>query len=794
MHGETAAKLTLGCVYRGVVTSREEDGTYTVSIGSPAQEVRGVLLAVPVFGGLMGFNVKCRLTKDTEVELAYGEPSFIHSVLPRNSSDWVNARNRSLIWGEPSDPKSKGKDNFSEVTDDLVEGEIEISNLFGVALSLLTTLSRMSSGDRAAVECHLINDMVRVISAQYRHISGIGDDLIFDRGRPTMERRWSSYRHELMNALKDKEPLAELNGDEVARNTVENERVTALGRHRFIELVGFAGDFIHSFVADPPDAAVKLAGAVTQDGAGKSWIHRNSDGSLIFQSVADIRFERVCRIPVVQRIASHEDPEVTEKTKYDALNKEYLKLPKFGRLESKNAFLMAYHIRQYARWLSRYHAFARTLQLDKEYKIKSEAQSAKPSWTNAEQDRDDKNGKDIYFDAYACFCILRDGSIVLHDGYGSSIVASHGNVQISASRNIDLEAAGDVRIVAGNNLYLRARRNIEIITHAGGIILYSYAWLKALCAKGSLWLRSSARTDEDPPDPLIQGGPKPEIAGDDSGRGKAVLIESTDGELMLRSSSGMTIQSDGSSEEIKDALVVHSNSDLILRGKRSTQVSSPRTTSLSGGQSLAMAASTLISNANQVFIGSPASGLVYRGGRLFAPVIESLVSSANSHTNLSGQVGKRDDSVAKPEFNNDNANEALAKAVELVTKGPQLEYESRADGPVWYFCQADQYLYDDFDGMLGSRPETLTQQYLRKDNPTHVSNNEYATWNMKFQVTGTRTRNEGGFGNQERLMRASDEGEDLHKPSTKQPSDNATVTLSWSSHDMTMKVLKGKGE
>lgn len=785
----TDARLTPGCIYRGVVKSREADGTYTVSLGTPAEEVRGVLLAVPVFGGLMGFNVKCRLTKDTIVEMAYGKPSFIHAVLPRNNTDWVNARNRSLLWGDPGDPDSVGEDNFTEITDDMLEGEVEISNLFGVALSLLTTLSRMSAGDRAAVECSLLNDMVRVISSQYRHISGIGDDLIFDRGRPTMERRWSSYRHELMNALKEKEPLAQMNGDEVIRDKDVDERVKAIGRHRFIELIGFAGDFIHSFVTDPAEAAVKMAGETV---SGKSWIHRNTDGSVIVQSVADIRFERVCRIPVPVRVASHEDPEITTKTRYDSLDREYLKLPKFGKIDDKNAYMMAYHIRQYARWLSRYHAFARTLQQPDEYKVPGENNTPKPSWTNAEKDREEVNSTDLYFDAYACFSILRDGSIVLHDGYGSSIVTSNGNVQIAAARHLDLEAAGDIRIIAGGSLYLRARRNIELIAAAGGIVLYSYAWLKALCTKGSLWLRSAARVSEDPPEPAFPGGPVPEIAGSDDGRGKAVLIESTDGELMIRSGTGMTIQSDGFGEEIQDSLVIHSRSDLIVRGLRSAQVSTPRTLSLSGSQSVAVAATAIISNASQIFIGSPGNGLVYKGGRLFATIVESMANISNAHINLSGQCGKRKDPVERPEFDNEQANENLKEAIRLISEGPELEWDNRAEGPLWYFCPAEQYLQDDGDGAPGGKPETITQQYIRLDNPQ--TGNGYTNWDLRIRLTGTRTRAEGGFGNQESLMQASSEGSNLHAPATGDSSTFSEITLAWSGAPMTMRALKGKDE
>jgi len=176
---EAACVLQVGCVYRGEISTRNVDGTYNLTVTQPRATVRNAMLALPVFGGLMGFNVNARLAAGTAVEFGFGNPSFIHAVLPESNMDWLNARNRSAIWGETLSEMKDGADieHFANTPFDMVEGEFEIANLFGVAMHFLFTMMRMSAGDRAAVECHLINDMVRVISHQYRHFSGIGEDL-----------------------------------------------------------------------------------------------------------------------------------------------------------------------------------------------------------------------------------------------------------------------------------------------------------------------------------------------------------------------------------------------------------------------------------------------------------------------------------------------------------------------------------------------------------------------------------------------------------------------------------------
>jgi 5-methylthioribose kinase len=185
-----ATDLTHGTVYTGKIIAREPDGNYTVRVIDPEQTLHGVRLAFPVLGGLLGLNVMCNLPERTSVKLVHGRPPFIIATIPELPEDFRNARNRSLLWGPDADTAVGVTDGYSYHANDLLEGEVEISNLYGVALDFLTTLMRMRAGDRAMVECHMINDMVRIISGQYRHISGLGEDLIYDHGRPTLERTW----------------------------------------------------------------------------------------------------------------------------------------------------------------------------------------------------------------------------------------------------------------------------------------------------------------------------------------------------------------------------------------------------------------------------------------------------------------------------------------------------------------------------------------------------------------------------------------------------------------------------
>jgi len=837
---EAAAALKPGSVYNGTVIARQSDGAYTLQCDQPNQRVEGAALAAPIFGGLMGLNVKCHVPPGTVVKFAYGSPSVIYATIPAANADAKNAKSRSLVWGPDADEAIGLSDLFSDAAEDLLEGETEITNLFGVAMEFLTTMIRMHAGDRASVECHLINDMVRLISSQYRHVSGLGEELIFDHGRPTRERTWSSYRHEVLGVLKTRDPLAALKGDEVDRDKVAEARVTAMGRSRFLELLGYAGDFIHQFVQDPPATMIRMmeesspgADDGAKSGAGKSWIHQNSDGSIIMQSVADIRFERVCRIPVPVRFGNHEDPEITKNREYEKLDeagRRLLKLPSFTEADRGSVFQLAYHIRSYSRWLSRVHSFARVLQLSSEYKVPTEAGSPVPSWTNGEKDKSDENAGTVYYETYSCMTMTRDGSIVMHDGYGGSVVMSNGNIQISASRHLDLECAGDMRLVAGGSIFMKALRNIEISATGGGLVLHGYAWLKGLCEKGTLWLRSNAVTSKEVPaeDVLATkgGGPVPEVAGyeESTTDGVAVLIESAAGRSVYRSEKNMDFLVDGQPEDENDNsanITMFTRGDLAISGRRSTDIHTPGNLTLAGSRSVSIATSTLVSNAGELYIGTntDAPSLHLKGGKLFCAQFEAALIDANAiRTVKSGGTAPVPDpqpnesikthynhvyalpdnvKVEQPTNENTNALASIARAKRLINSTPAIPWANAQTGPSWGFPDGGEYVWDLRDGDANVVPETVTQQYIRLDvvgfdesgEPKESSDTDYwdgdgyQLWNISTGSTlagkQPRTKAAGGFGLRETQAKANDVGEDLHKPSNVDPADMPLPELKW---------------
>ena len=810
--------LKVGTTYTGRVVEVTATNTYTVMLDAPVGEnVTGVVLASAIVSGMLGFHDSRVLAIDTSVAIAYGSPSFIFAVFPNAPPDEVNGANRSLVWGDPvSRVNDAGRFASTNVAEDLVAGEFDFDNLFGVGLRFLTGLISMKAGDRAKVECHLYNDMVRIVSQQFRHIHGLGEDLIFDHGRPTLERGYTSYRHELMGKELETEPLFSLNGDEVDKDSVD--RVNASARHRYLEYMGFVGDFIHRFVCDPPATLVSLATASSGRRAGKFWEHIGSDGSYMMHSVADIRFERVTKIPVFHRKASHESPATTKERRYRELKRDFLKAWDYGSYDAKDAYRTAYQLRLYARWLTRYQAYARALQLDSEYDVQSEHDSPAPDWNNAEADRTAANADLEYFEAYSSYSILRDGSQVIHDGYGSSAVFSNGNVQVSASRHLELEAGGDIR-VSCSSFFLKARRHIELSASAGGIILHSFAFLRALCEKGSVHLRSDAKPpDHETPDEPKDGVEPPiDLVVLDA----AILLESVEGKTAIRSEKQVSIAVEGSPEDSDSRS--DDECDIIMSTKGSFRVRTQKFIIFGAAKDIIASARNWAQKVGKwyadvgeifwdKFYLSPKSGVIQ---------IQRLdVKTLRAESNISGPrrgplpppgtrvpVGPHtnhitvlDKDIEWKEGEDPDAQASLDFAP-TAKSDPISPWEKDAEDAKWEFLGPVDYYWDDREERKGALVQTLTQQYIIRDNLAHLwggaaryGGEHHETWNWsmdKLQVSKRVGEKKVGFGGEAKQYSEA-AGDNLHAASLKSPSqlgDNATAS-SWSTNSVSMRMLK----
>jgi hypothetical protein len=489
--------LSSNRVYTGVV-ERVDDARRLLSVAvDGTNSVHECLYAGGIFSGMFGLQTRFLPSKGTRVSMLYGRTCYVLGCLPSQGMDQVAGGSATMTGcglpvAESSFRRPSGSDGAAQVQthpSDLLEGELDLSNAFGTGMRLLTAMASINAGDRAKVEACLLNDMVRIVSETFRHYSSFGNYEIYNDGRLNVRFDGTSYPFEAAGVGKS-EPRTALKD---AYSADFQQVVGETGRWRFSEYVGFLGDFVTRLVTDPTEAIGDYAASNAR--AGKARYHVNGDGTILMQSVAEIVLERVVRIPVPVEINRPDDPRGNKQADFASLDAKYLKLWEYGN-NPEDMAKTCYQLREYARWLSNYHSYARFHQLKKDWKVPSEAESPEPVYHNWEEDKV-PNAQQKFIEAYATIRIMRDGSIVSMDGSGSSVTMANGNVHACAARNMHFEAAGDMTFTAGNDMHFLAGRSLAFTAVLGGFAMKARSYFRVLCEKGSFWLKS----DLDPDNP-----------------------------------------------------------------------------------------------------------------------------------------------------------------------------------------------------------------------------------------------------------------------------------------------------
>jgi hypothetical protein len=551
---EVKSTFIQGRPYKGYIIGADVNAhTYTVYIPEIEQRLKNVVFALPVISSLLGMKLRYNPPLGSKVSLLYGLPPIIIGMLESDSPESTNFS----MTGYSDNPVSSTNlttpasvPEFGIVKSDLLEGEMEISNDIGVALQLLTALARMNAGDRASVECHLLNEMVRIVSENYSQFSCMGETNIYNDGRLNHTETATSYEHEAWGLLNEKDKKMNIGKEGFEIDLASIDSINTIGRSRYHYYKCWLGDFIHQFISDP----LTTIGDLSQTNAhisGKSKSYFGNDGTILLQSTNEIALEKVTRVLVPIRKQPSVGPNGNLYSEFDTLEKKYLKIWDFGGPSKKNIHKTMFQLREYARWLSSFHSLARFHQLPKEWKVDDEITTPAPVWTNKEKDVENANAGEVdFYESYSTIRIMRDGGILLYDSYGHTYASGKFGVMISSATDFYSEAAGDMRFVS-NNMYLTARKNVEIAAIRGGLKLKARTLLHALCEWGSIWFKSDAQ------DPGAPGFTQPTL--DDSAHDptpeifkQAILIDAPNGQIGVHSGRTTSIRVDGAADNPDD--------------------------------------------------------------------------------------------------------------------------------------------------------------------------------------------------------------------------------------------------
>ena len=795
---EDRVQLTPGTLYDGVISSVYKDGvSCSVRLDQYGVILADCLMARAVTSALLGFNLEFIPPRGTKCKVAFGTPNVVVALLDSHPPDTDGSRACYSVTGTDKtsviNTKTFGgqgafNNDAHAIPRDLLEGEFRIANTLGVALSMLTTMAKLSAGDQAKVEVFLLQDMVRIVSRTYRHFSAVGQEQIYDDGRLNSRLDATSYLHEALGLVNPKDPRVPVS--ENAVNTSKQDKVMETGRWRYSHYLGFMGDFIHLFVTDPVTTVAKIGSSSLR--SGNAHLHVGSGGEVLLQSISEIALERVVRIPVPIEKKRPEDPKGVKKEDYDTegvLDKQFLKLWKYDTADPSK---MVFQLREYARWLSTYHSLARfNQQQDKDWHLPTEAECPTPSWAAHEDDKEKANkNQPLFRDTYACIRIMRDGSIVNLNGEGGAMCLAGRNGYMSVPANLFFEAGGDIRFTAGQNILFMARRSMELVAVAGGIKMKARTWLHTLCERGSIWLKSDAK------DPQASGYTAP--VADDNKMGDqvdplpivlehAVLLEGTAGRAAVLGH-GAVLASTGSPADDTDK-----TQDAVVKATRAS------VRNLAGKDCEIRAGRNLLSYATGAFIlraqkalWTLSSGLfdlkkqfTLRNGvlNLFS-VKAALVSATKTitgpklgavplpHDTSSTPLRQHYNHIFKlpddlnerakfePDYTLDDADASLRDG--YIAEPKTIPPAFKNAHPIWDFEDPDSYQW-------AAHPfyESLSQQRLRTDDP---QDSNYETWAWASnaitggQYNGSKQPQAGKGAKHLRHMAPSSKA--LHKPST----------------------------
>lgn len=545
--GTDTERLTENCVYEGRVMSIDlATRKLTVSVLNDVVVSNAVMMSDSL-SSLLGFTQTNLPPVGAKVLLVYtAGVSFVVGAYGANFSDnptLFSVPAGGEIFQESLNLRGLGVVRPKETPvqagftpgRDLAPGEREYSNNMGVFIRMLMHLAQMSAGELAKVEVGLINDMVRIVDNYFVHHSVGGDTLIWSNTRCNYEDHFTGYPFEAEGKRKENEVLAEEVGKYVVdpESMLEN-RYSDTGRWRKSTYMGFLGDMIHTWVTEPTRVLSTYADNATRAGAYSFWV--GSDGNLVIQSASAVHVEVRPYISVPSIKAKWDDPEKGISEKMDDLDKKYLKLWD-GAAGSgwEHIGTSCWRMRDYARYLTQWHALARWRQVSETdwCGVQDESEVEVPTPTCEEKDKKQANpASNTAYTGAAVFDMDPSGSISLisygdaTDSGVSSVILNKGNVQIAAPGNISITCGGTFSVQAKNVSILSAA-TMELVSLAGGIWAKARTALNMLCEKGRIWIKS----DMDPAEG-VSTAPEPASADfpyDDDGNPYSIVLEANKG-------------------------------------------------------------------------------------------------------------------------------------------------------------------------------------------------------------------------------------------------------------------------
>ena len=481
-----------GYLFTATVISTDP-GSMAITVAPDGQQNLAKLQGIPLantFAHALGFKESVLPTVSSRV-LCYGGYSgfcLIIGTIPnvelQNSTELASFPSRAVIGaGEPLledshssgylGPLNKALLLNNQLPTDTVQGEKVIANEFGVMIGLFQMLSVLKGSELSQVQCHFLDDLVRVISHNFQHYHALGEHNIFHDGKGLHLEM--GFTHEPKEGLgipqvnssggtptiKDGKTVE--TDDSKDFYTLSDERLKAIERLKVY--LGRLGDFINILLVAPADEPRALNGETpgTPD-RGLFQFHVSTDGMVTVRTVKGMVLEKTNWIRVPHRIRTPEDPKGD-----DAVTIEYPIKEAFQFDETYQAnnipFLYYLQLRDYLTSLEddqllNFGAHEKDFHVNQDYTKEIPLQSI--SYVDPLTNTEYKKTKTL-------ISIMPNGGITMSDAWSSAIVMEGGNIYIQPANDLVMQPMRNLVAKVGGNVSVAAKKEIDLSSTTGGM-------------------------------------------------------------------------------------------------------------------------------------------------------------------------------------------------------------------------------------------------------------------------------------------------------------------------------------
>jgi hypothetical protein len=652
----------------GVVDS-SDSATFLLTISPIDKDLTsfnkvGGLAVSTCFANLFGFK-DCSIIQPGSRVLCYKtEPMFCYviAVLPNNDIGVMDFPNRANLGaGDANSDSSQyqgyGKElaktvlaNMRRPTD-TTDADKCISNDYGVMLNLLGMMASLKASELAQVQCHLLDDLVRIISHNFEHYTALGQFKVFHDGQSLMaEFGATGSPTEAMGIAETNQSSTATNFAPTESSSVDdstdfykissNERTTSI--ERFKLFLGKLGDFFNVFLTRPADGVTPdLSGTQpTAPDTGLLQWRMSVDGGYYLRSVKEIFMEKTNWIRVPQRVFTPEDPNGDDGTKVTFNPKEPYEFDTTFQYQ-ENPFLAYLQLRNYVAYVNEVVAYQNFKSYPKDFVVNDNVNAGTQVNEIENVDPNTPLGLQGYTLRNSGVYLMQNGGLVLKDAYGSAIIMEGGNIYIQPAKDLVLQPLRNLVGKIGQFVSIAAKKDIDFSSTEKGIRFKSALAQYFYSSSSGMVFQSNAQAPS-------AGTPDP----------SSNAIENIGG-IVFKSNQGIYNFANGTIANItKGDFLVQADQSVRLDGKETAQLSSDQNVTVSGLSSASLISSgtvavisqdsCLIAGVNSTAIGQKDSdiGVTYDQNNPFIDPIKGALQAGSLYQSF-GQTVLKDSQLTQ---------------------------------------------------------------------------------------------------------------------------------------------------